>query len=93
MNESQPSTSSSSSRKRPCDQLTLAELINRVQKYERKAKKWKELTDAVMFCLAKNCLPLYTVEKPGFGKLVDMLNSHYEKPRLVILLFQSCIIK
>lgn len=80
MKESQPSTSSSSSRKRTSDQLTLVESIERVQKYERKGKKWKELTDAVMFYLAKDCLPLYTVEKPGFRKLVETLDSRYELP-------------
>ncbi len=45
-----------------------------------KGVKWKELTDAVIFYLAKDCLPFYTVEKPGFRKLVETLDSRYELP-------------
>jgi len=69
-------SSSSSSRKRSADQLSLPE----VQRYERKGKKWKELTDAVMFYIAKDCLPLYTVEKPGFKNLMAKFDSRYELP-------------
>ncbi len=64
----------------PADQLSLAESVDRAQRYERKGKKWKELTDVVMFYIAKDCLPLYTVEKPGFKNLVSIFDSRYDLP-------------
>ena len=57
------------SEKRPANQPSLPESFERVQKYEWKGKRWKELTNAVTFFLAKDCHALYTVEKPGFRKL------------------------
>ncbi len=55
--ESLATLGASTSRKRPADQLSLAESVDRVQRYERKGKKWKELTDAVMFYIAETvCL-------------------------------------
>ncbi len=80
MKESLATLRASTSRKRPADQLSLAESVDRVQRYERKGKKWKELTDAVMFYIAKDCLPLYTVEKPGFKNLVSTFDSRYDLP-------------
>ena len=47
-------------------QSTLAEAVANSQRYERKGKKWKELTDAITYFIAKDALPIYTVEKPGF---------------------------
>lgn len=40
-------------------QPTLVESITKSQRYERKGKKWKELTDAVTYFVAKDCLPIY----------------------------------
>ncbi len=77
MKESLATLGASTSRKRPADQLSLAESV---QRYERKGKKWKELTDAVMFYIAKDCLLLYTVEKPGFKNLVSTFDSRYDLP-------------
>ena len=50
-------------------QPTLAEMIANSQRYmyEQKGKKWKELTGTTTsFFIAKDALPIYTVEKPGF---------------------------
>ena len=68
------------SEKRPANQPSLPESFERVQKYERKGKRWKELTNAVTYFLAKDCQALYTVEKPGFKKLLDTFDSRYEIP-------------
>ena len=54
-------------------QPTLVESITKSQRYERRGKKWKELTDAVTYFVAKDCLPIYTVEKPGFKRLLSLL--------------------
>ena len=43
-------------------QASVADLIEREVKYERSSRKWKQLTDSVTFCLAKDMLPMYTVE-------------------------------
>ena len=37
------------------------------QKYERNRKQWKEITDAVTHYIAKDTLPIYSVEKPALS--------------------------
>ena len=61
-------------------QPTLAETITNSQRYERKGKKWKELTDAITFFIAKDVLPISSVEKPGFKRLLNSLDPRYEVP-------------
>ena len=61
-------------------QSTLKETLERGQKYERKGKKWKELTDAVTYYIAKDSLPVYSVEKPGFKRLLNTMDNRYEVP-------------
>ena len=56
-------------------QLTISQAIDRVQKYERKGKKWKELTDSITYFIAKEMIPMYTVEKPGFRKMLASFDS------------------
>ena len=62
------------------NQPTLAEAVENSQKYERKGKKWRDLTDAVTYCIGKDSLPVYSVEKPGFKWLLQMLDRRYELP-------------
>ena len=47
--------------------------ITSVQKYTRNSKRWKQLTDAVTRGMAKDMMPVYSVEKPQF-------DSRYELP-------------
>ena len=61
-------------------QPTLAEAVANSQRYERKGKKWKELTDTITYFIAKDALPNYTVEKPGFKRLLNSLDPRYEVP-------------
>ena len=49
-------------------------------KYVRGSKKWQELTDSVSFCIAKDMMPMYTVEKEGFKALLKSFDSKYEVP-------------
>ena len=72
--------SSTVSEKRLANQPMLFESIERVQKYERKGKQWKELTDAVLHYLAKDCHALCTIEKPGFKKLIEAFDNLFEIP-------------
>ena len=66
-----PSTSS---------QLTLQKSMTIAQSYERKGAKWKELTDTVTYFIAKDSLPIYTVEKSGFKRLLRTFDARYELP-------------
>ena len=50
------------------EQTTISRAFERARKYERGGKNWNELTDAVTFCLAKDMMPLYSVEKEGYSK-------------------------
>ena len=60
---------------------SLEEIVAKTQKYEKKGKRWKELTDVVTYCIAKDSLPLYSVEKPGFKKLLSTFDGiRYELP-------------
>ena len=40
--------------------------------YERKSARWKELTDAVSYFIAKDSLPVYMIEKSGFTQLMNI---------------------
>ena len=61
-------------------QSTMEESLARTQKYDHKGKKWKEITDAITYCIAKDSLPIYTVEKRGFRRLTQTLDSCSEIP-------------
>ncbi len=49
-------------------------------KYSRSSHRWRVVTDAVTYCLAKDMMPLYSVEKDGFRRLIQVLDSRYELP-------------
>ena len=62
-------------------QQTLAGSFAKVTQYARNSKKWEKLTDAVTFCLAKDIMPIYSVEKHGFQQLMKKFDPQYELPR------------
>ena len=78
-NESQKPKSHSSAPVSPSQPTMLATLA-RSQPYERKGKRWAKLTNAVAYCLAKDSLPIQTVERPGFTALLKAFDSHYQIP-------------
>ena len=59
-------------------QITLQDALK--PKYNRQGKKWQKLTDSVAFCLAKDMMPIYSVEKEGFRKLLYNFDPQYELP-------------
>lgn len=61
-------------------QMTLQESMCKFQLYPRSSKKWQSLTDAVTYCVAKDMMPLYSVEKSGFKHLLHTFDPHYEVP-------------
>ena len=48
--------------------------------YGRGSKRWQELTDSVSYCIAKDMMPIHTVEKEGFKALLERFDSKYELP-------------
>ena len=70
--------------------------MEKLKKYYRSLKKWKQLTDSVTYFLAKDMLPLYSVEKEGFQRLVKTFDSQYQLPIesiLLILPYQLCMLQ
>ena len=46
------------------EQPTLAESFNQCVLYEKKGSRWTAVTDGVTLHMAKDMVPVYTVEKP-----------------------------
>ena len=59
---------------------TLQEVIDRGKKYDSKSTRACELNKAVAYYLAKDMHPLYSVERPGFKRLVSKLDPKYVLP-------------
>ena len=70
---SKPSTSTQA-------QPTITEAMEKARTYQRHSKKWQQLTDSVTYCLTKDMMPLYSVEKEGFRKMLHVFDSQYELP-------------
>ena len=62
------------------EQPTITSALKKVQKYDRQTKKWRDITNAVTFCLAKDSLAINTVEKLGFRNLLEKLDPQYDLP-------------
>ncbi|XP_071845427.1 E3 SUMO-protein ligase ZBED1-like [Apostichopus japonicus] len=54
--------------------------ITSFNKYKRDDAKWKLLTEKLTFCLAKDLLPIYSVEKRGFKEMIRTFDPRYELP-------------
>ena len=67
----QPSSSS---------QPTIMTIMEKVKPYNRDGKKWQDLTDSITFFLCKDMLPIYTVEKTGFQRMLKCFDSQYQLP-------------
>ena len=64
-------TSSSSGESHTMTQQTIKESLTQSTKYPRGSPQPKEMTRAITYYLAKDAVPLYTVEKPGFKHMVS----------------------
>ena len=73
-------TASSCSSATPVGQPLLTECIEKGQKYDKKGKRWKELTQAVTYYIAKDGIPIHTVNKTGFKRLLNTFDRRYEIP-------------
>uniref|UniRef100_A0A1X7V255 BED-type domain-containing protein n=1 Tax=Amphimedon queenslandica TaxID=400682 RepID=A0A1X7V255_AMPQE len=61
-------------------QPTIQEALTKSVKYQKHSRKWKELTDSITYCVRKDMLPIYTVEKNGFRDMLKSFDPRYELP-------------
>ena len=48
--------------------------------YERTSEKWRNITKAVSYYIAKDMVPIATVEQDGFIQLLKTVNRRYQLP-------------
>ncbi|XP_076849420.1 E3 SUMO-protein ligase ZBED1-like [Brachyhypopomus gauderio] len=63
-----------------CAQQTLAESFSKRVPYERKSKRWQDVTNAVTKFIAREMLPMRLVESESFTELVNVLEPRYTVP-------------
>jgi protein tyrosine phosphatase len=51
-------------------QTSIAASFSNVIPYDKKRLRWKEIMDAVTYYIAKDMVPIFTVEKPCFKNLL-----------------------
>ena len=56
----------------------IKEPFRRMAKHDKNLKK--NITNAITMYLAKDMVPIYTLEKPGFKQLISMLDKQFELP-------------
>ena len=77
---SAPSTSAAGNTgnaKEKSSQMSLQDVFARD---DRKSKRWNEITNSITIHLAKDMVPLNTVEKGGFKQMIKTLDPRYELP-------------
>ncbi|XP_063742293.1 E3 SUMO-protein ligase ZBED1-like [Eleginops maclovinus] len=79
---SAPSTSAGNTgkAKEKSSQMTLRDAFARGTAYDKKSKRWVEITNSITIHIAKDMVPLSTVEKEGFTKMIHTLDPRYEIP-------------
>lgn len=65
---------------RATGQLTIEASVNCVRKFRTGSKEHRQMTTAVTCFLAKEMLPIYTIDKAGFQDMVHSLNLWYNLP-------------
>jgi hypothetical protein len=62
-------------------QLSIQESFEKVRKIPRDSAEHEEITKSITLFIAMDCLPIYTVAKPGFKQLIEKaFNSRYSLP-------------
>ena len=61
-----------------CSQLLIVDALDWIKKLDNCSKEHKELTNSVAICIAKDMLPIYTVEKEGFKTMLRKFNPRYD---------------
>ena len=73
-------SSNSSRDKDSSSQTSVTALFEKSRKFDRNSREHKELTRSITMCLAKDMLPLSTVDKPGFRAMISRLNPRCDLP-------------
>nr|XP_024661555.1 zinc finger BED domain-containing protein 1-like [Maylandia zebra] len=61
-------------------QQSIESAFSSVLPYDKKAKRHSDITNAIAYCLAKDMLPINTVENEGFKQLIKVLDPRYQLP-------------
>ncbi|RXN23605.1 zinc finger BED domain-containing 1-like protein [Labeo rohita] len=61
-------------------QTSLKDAFTKGTAYDKKSKRWNDITNAITFHLAKDMVPLNTVEKVGFKEMIKVLDPRYVLP-------------
>ncbi|XP_014187161.1 E3 SUMO-protein ligase ZBED1, partial [Haplochromis burtoni] len=61
-------------------QQTIDVALNSCTPYDKSNKRWGELTNAVTHCLARDMMPIQSVEIEDFKKMLKMLDPRYKLP-------------
>ncbi|KAK0153617.1 Zinc finger BED domain-containing protein 1 [Merluccius polli] len=64
----------------PLVQKSLAESFAKGTPYDKKSRRWREITEAITTHICKDMVPIYTVKKPGFRELLSTLDPRYVMP-------------
>ena len=68
------------SKKNKSTQPTLRACLDQSRKYSTNSKEHRRLSNAVTNFIARDAVPIYTVEKEGFRAMVESLNPRYQLP-------------
>ncbi|XDV25933.1 hypothetical protein PO909_029757 [Leuciscus waleckii] len=66
--------------KEKSSQMSLKDAFAKGTYYDRKSKRWIEITNSITNHIAKDMVPLNTVEKEGFKQMIKTLDPRYEMP-------------
>ena len=61
-------------------QASILDLWKKQQPLSSSLKEHKSLTNSIAYCLARDMLPLSTVDKPGFRAMLHQFNPRYQLP-------------
>ncbi|XP_057183056.1 E3 SUMO-protein ligase ZBED1-like [Triplophysa rosa] len=61
-------------------QHIITDVFASVTPYDKTSQRYKEITDSITHCLAKDMMPIYTVSKEGFQKMIRTLDKRYQLP-------------
>lgn len=61
-------------------QPTIAKAFERLTPISKDSSRWQTLTESVCYCIAKDMLPLNSVNNPGFKHMLKMFEPRYIPP-------------
>lgn len=61
-------------------QKIITDVFTSLTPYDKSLPRYKEITDSIIHCLAKDMMPIHTVSKVGFQKTICTLDKRYQLP-------------